>query len=101
MKRADRLRGMEIPITDLLSPAESEDWVLRHFHPHGLKCPRCAEPVETAYPFRQTRKSRLTVYRCRVCWTTYNLYSGTVFQQRHLTPTQVVLLLRGILKIEI
>ena len=29
---------------------------------------------------------------------TYNLYSGTVFQQTHLTPLQAVLLMRGICK---
>lgn len=58
----------------------------------------CSEPVETAYVFRQTRKSQLTVYRCRACWATYNLYSRTIFQQRHLTPRQVVLLIRGFLK---
>lgn len=29
---------------------------------------------------------------------TYNLYSGTVFQQTHLTPMQVVLLMRGFCK---
>jgi hypothetical protein len=28
----------------------------------------------------------------------YNLFSGTVFQQTHLTPVQVVLLIRGICK---
>ena len=28
----------------------------------------------------------------------YNLYTGTVFQQTHLTPMQVVLLMRGICK---
>ena len=89
---------MEFPITDLLSPEESEQWILKHFHPHGLKCPLCGAPAETAYDFRKTRKSQLTVYRCRECWATYNLYSGTVFQQRHLTPRQVVLLLRGVLK---
>jgi hypothetical protein len=40
----------------------------------------------------------LTVYRCRHCDTVYNLYTGTIFQQRHLTPRQVVLLLRGFRK---
>jgi ribosomal protein L24 len=29
---------------------------------------------------------------------TYNLYSETIFQQTHLTPMQVVLLMRGICK---
>ena len=28
----------------------------------------------------------------------YNLYTGTVFQQKHLTPMQAVLLMRGICK---
>ena len=40
----------------------------------------------------------MVVYRCWVCQTAYNLYTGTVFQQRHLTPMQVVLLMRGICK---
>jgi transposase-like protein len=89
---------MEFPITDLLSKAESEQWILEHFHPGGLECPRCQASVADAYEFRTTKKSQLTTYRCRTCGQTYNLYSGTVFEQRHLTSQQVVLLLRGILK---
>jgi len=38
------------------------------------------------------------VYRCKRCERTCNLYTGTVFEQHHLTPSQVVLLLRGISK---
>ena len=89
---------MEFPITDLLNKEESEEWVLEHFHPDGLKCPRCRASVGDAYEFRTTKKSQLVVHRCRQCRQTYNLYSGTVFEQRHLTPQQVVLLLRGVLK---
>ena len=89
---------MEFPINDLMDEAKSEAWLLAHFHPHGLKCPRCGRGVEDAAKFRQTKKSQLTVYRCRLCGQIYNLYSGTVFQQRHLKPEQAVLLLRGILK---
>lgn len=37
-------------------------------------------------------------YRYQGCQKVYNLYTGTVFQQRHLTPPQAVLLLRGICK---
>ena len=40
----------------------------------------------------------MIVYRCTHCKQPYNLYSRTVFEQRHLTPEQVVLLLRGVLK---
>jgi transposase-like protein len=40
----------------------------------------------------------LMVYRCRTCGGIYNLYSGTVFEGRHLRPTQVVLFVRGVCK---
>ena len=33
-----------------------------------------------------------------MCDRPYNVYTGTLFQQRHLTPRQVVLLMRGICK---
>jgi rubredoxin len=66
---------MEFPITDLLSHEESTQWILEHFHPPGLKCPDCGAPDEQARPFRRIRKSRLMVYRCRVCDRIYNLYT--------------------------
>ena len=89
---------MEFPITDLLSEEQSEQWIVEHFHPQGLKCPWCKAPVEQANLFRVTCKSKLKVYRCRACKHIYNLYTGTVFQQHHLRPQQAVLLIRGILK---
>lgn len=89
---------MEFPITGLLSLEESEQWIMGHFHPQGLKCPWCQSPVERANLFRVTRTSKLKVYRCRDCKHIYNLYTGTVLQQHHLTPQQVILLLRGVLK---
>ena len=89
---------MRFPITDLLDQTDCESWLLDHFHPDGLKCPHCQTDVADAHLFRCTKKSRLQVYRCNRCQSVYNLYTGTVFQQRHLTPQQVVLLLRGVLK---
>jgi len=89
---------MRFPIQDLLSQEESESWILRHFHPEGLKCPECGYDVSESHLFRRTKKSQLQVYRCNHCQSVYNLYSRTVFQQRHLTPQQAVLLLRGIVK---
>jgi transposase-like protein len=89
---------MEFPISNLLSREQSERWLLDHFHPEGLKCPYCQSPVERAGVFRVTRKSELKVYRCKDCQSIYNLYSGTVFQQRQIRPQQAVLLNRGVLK---
>ena len=89
---------MEFPITNLLDYASSEDWITLHFHPTGFNCPKCGAPKSQARIFRQTYRSELVVYRCNQCGTAYNLYSGTIFQQTHLTPMQVVLLIRGICK---
>ena len=88
---------MEFPILELMGHDESTTWVEKHFQPNGLKCPKCGADKAHGRVFRQTRQSRLTVYRCR-CGATYNLYTGTVLAQHHLTPAQVVLLLRGMLK---
>jgi transposase-like protein len=88
---------MEFPILELMGHDESTAWVENYFHPNGLKCPKCGANKAHGRVFRQTRRSRLTVYRCR-CGATYNLYTGTVLAQHHLSPAQVVLLLRGIVK---
>ncbi len=89
---------MEFPIIELLDYESSVTWVTQHFHPEGFGCPMCHAPAEEAQEFRRTKVSRLPVSRCRACATAYNLYTGTVFQQRQLTPMQVVLLMRGICK---
>jgi transposase-like protein len=89
---------MEFPIVDLLDYERSVSWIIEYFHPDGFRCPVCRASVEQARAFRETKRSQLMVYRCQVCDKPYNLYTGTVFQQRHLTPPQVVLLMRGICK---
>jgi transposase-like protein len=86
---------MDFPLADLLDHDRSTAWLLEHFHPDGLRCCRCGTGSEEAYRFRKTQRSRLQVYRCKRCQKTYTLYTGTVFEGRHLPPAQVVLLLRG------
>jgi transposase-like protein len=87
---------MIFPITELLDDARSEKWLLEHFHPEGLQCPKCSSTRRRI--FRETQTSRLLVYRCLECESIYNLYTGTVFSKTHLRPSQVVLLLRGVTK---
>lgn len=89
---------MDFPITDLMSEKASREWILEHFHPNGLRCPHCGAAWAEASEFRRTRKSQLIVYRCKRCQGIYNLYSGTIFEARHLPPQEVVLLVRGVLK---
>lgn len=89
---------MDFPIVDLLDEELSRQWLLKHFHPEGLKCPHCQAGLDQAREFRQTKTSQLTVYRCNVCEGIYNLYSRTVFAGRYFRPAQAVLLLRGVTK---
>lgn len=89
---------MEFAITELLDAENSIEWLLKHFHPKGLICPKCQRSGEQARKFRCTPTSELDAHRCKYSGTTYNLYAGTVFQGNQWKPVQVVLLLRGICK---
>src|SRR6185503_20742334 len=87
--------GLDFPIIDLLDDELSSQWLLKYFHPQGLKCPPCGQGLNQSREFRQTKTSQLTVYRCSPCQGIYNLYSRTVFAGRYFRPAQAVLLLRG------
>ena len=89
---------MIFPITDLMDEQASMKWLLRHLHPRGLRCPQCQANLQRARPFRTSRRTRLTDYRCRDCGIVYNLYTGSVFAHKQLRPRQVILLLRGVCK---
>ena len=89
---------MDFLIVDLISADLAVSWLTNHFHPDGLKCPHCGTGVRKARKFRQTTRSQLIVYRCCKCDGVYNLYSRTVFEGSYLSPSQVILLLRGICK---
>jgi transposase-like protein len=86
---------MDFPIIDLLDEEMSMAWLMKHFHPQGLKCPHCQSRHDEARFFRANTGSGLPVYRCNHCQGIYHLYSGTLFESSQLTPSQVVLLLRG------
>jgi transposase-like protein len=88
---------MIFPITDLLDDRESQVWVEKYFHPHGLRCPGCGATTQQAREFR-THKQGLVDYRCHNCQRTYNLYTGTLFAGSNLEPRRVVLLVRGVCK---
>lgn len=89
---------IEFPIVDLLSKQSSYEWLLAHFHPKGLVCPRCGAGLEDARLFRTRTVTEVEDYRCRQCDKTYNVFSSTVFEGRRLKPEQAVMLVRGIVK---
>jgi DNA-directed RNA polymerase subunit RPC12/RpoP len=82
---------MDFPINHLMSEKASTEWILEHFHPDGLRCPHCGAGWAEASEFRTTRKSQLTVYRCKRCHGIYNLYSGTIFEAQRVDPIGVCL----------
>ncbi len=91
---------MDFPLLEITDDALAEPWLHNYFHPNGLRCPRCHARVEQARRFRQSRRSHVTNYRCRQCDQGYTVYADTVFANKQLRPTQVILLLRGLCKVE-
>src|SRR5260221_13240160 len=89
---------IEFPIVELMSSQSSYEWVVDYFHPGGIVCPHCGTVLKNARQFRVTKRSQVPDYRCRGCDKTYNVYSGTVFAGRRLTPEKVILLVRGWVK---
>ncbi len=85
---------IDFPITDLPDDHSCTNWLERHLHPEGLKCPHCGS-LELRL-FRQ--QGHFPAYRCRVCDGYYTLLTGTVFAKTHQPPATLVLLLRGIAK---
>ena len=72
----------------------STEWIERHFHPNGLRCPNCQS--ERRRNFRQLR--HFLAYRCLDCTRYYTVLSGTVFEKSQQAPSTLVLLIRGIAK---
>src|SRR5260221_6310466 len=89
---------IEFPIVDLMSSQSSYEWLVDDFHPQGMSCPHGGAAMHEARTFRVTKSSQVPDYRCRACDKTYNVYSQTVFEGRRMTPEQVILLVRGVVK---
>ena len=89
---------MDFPILEICDDELGEVWLCKYFHPQGLRCPSCGASANQARFFGQTRRSHVTMYRCRRCQTAYTVYTGTLFANKHLRPAQVILLLRGVCK---
>ena len=86
---------MDFPIIDLLDEDMSVAWLMKHFHPQGWRCAHCQQAHHEARFFRANTGSGLPVYRCKRCQGIYHLYSGSLFEGSQLSPSQIVLLLRG------
>jgi len=85
---------IDFPIDDLLDPPACKQWLERHLHPEGLRCPFCQATQRRV----ARRASQFEGYRCQQCDGYYTLLSETIFAKTRLSPAKLVLLLRGIAK---
>ena len=72
---------MDFPIESLIDEEQAQAWVLNHFHPQGLCCPKCQARVLEARnflrPFRGVHKKFLAGY-IAICAFVMNLKSVSV-----------------------
>jgi transposase-like protein len=85
---------IDFPMTALLDANSCTNWLERHLHLEGLKCPHCGSLERRLF----RPQGHFPAYRCRLCDGYYTLLTGTVFAKTHQQPATLVLLLRGIAK---
>ena len=86
---------MDFPILDLMAQDGCYHKLLDLLHPGGLVCPRCA--ARDGLNIHHHRpESAVVDYRCKGCRRVFNLFTGTPWQGTHLSPSQILLILRGI-----
>lgn len=85
---------IDFPIDELLDEATCLQWLERHLHPEGLRCPRCGASERRLFRPQAT----FPAFRCQPCDRYYTVLTGTAFAKTRQTPQKLVLLLRGIAK---
>jgi len=86
---------MDFPILDLMDQDGCYHKLPDLLHPDGLVCPHCAAR-DGLNVHRHRPESAVVGYRCNGCCRVFNLFTGTPWQGTHLSPSQILLTLRGI-----
>ena len=84
---------MDFPLLDYLDNQACYDQLVAWLHPDGLACPRCGG---RALGVHRRHRAPVLVYRCGDCGRVFNAFAGTELEHTHLSPAQIMLLLRGI-----
>jgi transposase-like protein len=87
--------AMDFPIRDLMNPEGCRQKLFDLLHPEGFACPRCGAR-EGLNIHRRHPDSPVLDYRCKACRRVFNMFTGTPWQGTHLSPIQILLILRGI-----
>lgn len=88
---------MDFPILDLMDQEGCRQKLFDLLHPEGHACPRCGAR-EGLGVHRRRAGSPVVTYRCKGCRRVFNMFAGTPWQGTHLTPAQILLVLRGVVQ---
>lgn len=83
-------------INELLDEQSCYEFLVNLLHPEGLHCPS-GHSLKDCKVHKRNR-SPLLRYVCRNCGRSFNAFTGTILQGTHLKSSQIVQLLRGIVK---
>ena len=86
---------MDFPILDLMDQEGCCRTLFDLLHPEGPACPRCGARAGLNV-HRRRPDSPVVDYRCKGCRRVFNMFTGTSWQGTHLSPAQILLILRGI-----
>jgi transposase-like protein len=86
---------MDFPIADLMDPEGCRQKLFDLLHPDGHSCPRCGA-TDGLNIHRRRPDSPVVDYRCKSCRRVFNMFTDTPWQGTHLSPAQILLILRGI-----
>lgn len=86
---------MDFPILDLMDQEGCRQTLVDLLHAGGHSCPRCGAH-EGLNIHRRHPDSPVVDYRCKACRRVFNMFTGTQWQGTHLSPAQILLILRGV-----
>ena len=86
---------MDFPIIDLMDQEGCRKKLFDLLHPDGFACPSCGAR-DGLNIHRRRPDSPVVDFRCRGCRRVFNMFTATSWQGTHLSPAQILLILRGI-----
>ena len=85
---------LDFPLESLMDEAACLNWLEKHLHPQGLKCPRCGATQRRV----AKQGGHFPAYRCKDCDRYHTLLTDSAFAKTRQRPSTLVLLLRGLCK---
>ncbi len=81
---------------ELMDQKKCYDLLVDIFHPEGICCPKCKNPIENTTVHRRER-APILYHQCP-CSRVFNIFTNTVLQGTHKRCSEIVCVFQGILK---